>query len=67
MKLAYRPKSGYILLDTAKRKWLSGLTYNDACDLMALSREDGRMSYDRRRSFKIAKNRAWADGVQWTI
>lgn len=60
MKLAYRADRGYILMDATKKVRLDGLTADDARSLMF-----GTVKYDRRRSFSKAKNRQWADGIDW--
>ncbi|MGL5065195.1 MAG: hypothetical protein ACRC62_34935 [Microcoleus sp.] len=61
MKLSYREELGHILMSASKGTRLAGLTAADAYDLMF----GDTLKYDRRRSFKKAGNRAWADGTQW--
>ena len=62
MGMTFCNKNGFTIVDIESRLWLNGLTFEDAHDLM---KDNGRMTYDRRRSMTLISNREWADGVQW--
>lgn len=62
MKVAYRKEFGHILMDSKNGTRLTGLTFDDAHDLMF----GEQLKYDRRKSFKRTSNRQWADGLNWT-
>ena len=62
MGMTFCNETGFAIVEIKSKKWLNGLTFEDAHDLMKIS---GRMTYDRRRSMSNPCNREWADGVQW--